>query len=145
MKKRMSEKGLKLLEGYEGIRLVAYLDTAGVWTIGVGHTGPEVHEGMIATLEQVRKWLDEDVREAEDAVNRAVKVALTQDMFDSLASFVFNLGATQFAKSTLLRKLNAGDYVGAGKEFKRWVYSGGKVTPGLVKRRHSEAEAFLNA
>jgi len=141
----MSEKGLKLLEGYEGIRLVAYLDTAGVWTIGVGHTGPEVHEGMIATLEQVRKWLDEDVREAEDAVNRAVKVALTQDMFDSLASFVFNLGATQFAKSTLLRKLNAGDYVGAGKEFKRWVYSGGKVTPGLVKRRHSEAEAFLNA
>jgi lysozyme len=142
---RMSEEGLKLLEGYEGIRLAAYLDTAGVWTIGVGHTGPEVHEGMIATVEQVRRWLDEDVKEAENAVNRLVKVALTQEQFDSLASFVFNLGETQFNKSTLLKRLNAGDYVAAGKEFKRWVYSGGKITPGLVKRRNSEARPFLDA
>lgn len=145
MKKRMSEKGLKLLEGYEGIKLEAYLDTAGIWTIGVGHTGPEVKKGMIATLAQVRKWLDEDVREAEDAVNRLVKVSLTQDQFDSLASFAFNLGAGNLASSTMLKVLNAGNYEEAGKQFKRWVYSGGKVTPGLVKRRHSEAQAFLSA
>ena len=139
---KMSDKGLQLLEGYEGKKLKAYKDTGGVWTIGVGHTGPEVTEGLIIDDLQCFIWLKEDVQEAEDAVNRLVKVALTQDMFDSLASFVFNLGEGQFRKSTLLKKLNASDYKGAGQEFKRWVHDNGVVQPGLVKRRYSEAQAF---
>jgi lysozyme len=88
------------------------------------------------------EWLDEDLKEAEDAVNRLVKVPLTQGQFDALASFVFNLGEGQFSKSTLLKLLNAGSYDGARDQFKRWVYDNGKVQPGLVKRRMGEAERF---
>jgi lysozyme len=137
-----SEEGKVELKGYEGVRYVGYLDTGGVPTNGVGHTGPEVYVGQVVDEAQVDAWLTEDLKEAEDAVNRLVKVALTQGQFDALASFVFNLGETQFAKSTLLRKLNAGDFEGARNEFKRWVYDNGKIQPGLVKRRYSEANRF---
>lgn len=139
---KTSDKGVEAIKGYEGEKLKAYRDTGGVLTIGVGHTGPEVVEGLVIDRLQSFIWLKEDLVEAEDAVNRLVKVALTQNQFDALASFVFNLGEGNFSKSTLLKKLNVGDYDGARNEFKRWVYDNGKIQPGLVKRRYAEAEMF---
>jgi len=138
----MSDNGLELLQDIEGTRYTAYLDTGGVWTIGVGHTGPEVVEGLRIDDLQVLAWLKEDVQEAEDAVNGNVKVPLTQNQFDALVSFVFNVGVDAFKKSTMLRMLNAGDYTGAMGQFKRWNMDNGKVFAGLTKRRELEAKLF---
>lgn len=140
-----SQNGKEDIKGYEGVRRKTYLDTGGVPSAGVGHTGPDVVEGKTYSMRQVDQWLTEDLLEAEDAVNRLVKVALTQGQYDALVSFVFNLGEGQFRGSTLLRLLNAGDYVGASKQFKRWVYDNGVIQPGLVKRRYGEAARFSNA
>lgn len=137
-----SEEGKEDIKDYEGVRTKAYLDTGGVPTNGVGHTGPDVHMGQEVSMDQVNAWLTEDLKEAEDAVNRLVKVPLTQGQFDALVSFTFNLGEEQLKKSTLLRKLNGGDYSGAANEFKRWVYDDGVIQPGLVKRRYGEANRF---
>lgn len=137
-----SDDGVHDIEGYEGTKLKAYKDTGGIWTIATGHTGPEVCEGLTCTPTQATRWLREDLKEAEDAVNRMVKVPLTQGQFDALVSFTFNLGETQVSGSTLLRKLNAGDYDGAANEFRRWVYDDGKIQPGLVKRRYGEKARF---
>ena len=139
---KTSQAGLDFIQDVEGCKLFAYLDTGGVWTIGVGHTGPEVVKGLVCTFEQAMKWLAEDVREAEDAITRKVKVPLNQAQFDALVSFVFNIGVGQFSASTLLRKLNLKDYVGAGNEFPRWNKDNGKVIPGLTKRRLLEQSRF---
>jgi len=140
---KTSEAGLDHIEQSEGVRYTAYLDTGGVWTIGVGHTGPEVVKGLRATDEQVRAWLEEDVLEAEDAVNRLVKVELTQNQFDMLVSFVFNVGEGQFKRSTLLRLLNQGDYEGAANELPKWKFDNGKMIQGLLNRRLEEQKIFL--
>jgi lysozyme len=115
-----------------------------VWTIGVGHTGPEVHEGQTVTQEQADALLASDVAWAENAVKRLVTVKLMQDQFDALVDFVFNLGETAFAGSTLLKKLNAGDYLSASYEFSRWNKAGGKVLAGLVTRRAAEVQVFVS-
>jgi lysozyme len=142
--RKTSENGLHFIREAEGCRLTAYQDSGGVWTIGVGHTAG-VKPGQRATMAEVEEWLREDVGDSEDAVASLVKVALTQNQYDALVSFVFNLGATQFSDSTLLKKLNAGDYKGAQGQFKRWVYDNGEIQPGLVKRRNGEAMLFGTA
>ena len=86
----------------------------------------------------------EDVASSVSAVNRLVTVPLTQNQFDSLVDFVYNLGEGSFAKSTLLRKLNNKDYIGASEEFQKWVFDNGKVQPGLVSRRYREKQLFLS-
>ena len=142
---KISKEGLEFLAEVEGNKLVAYRDTGGVLTIGVGHTSDEhleVTPGLKITHEKSMELLAIDVEEAEEVVKHMVSVPLTQHQFDALVSFVFNLGPTQFANSTLLRKLNGWDYVGAANQFKRWVYDNGKIQPGLVKRRYGEAEMF---
>ena len=139
---KTSKDGLDFIQDVEGCKLFAYLDTGGVWTIGVGHTGPEVVKGLSCTLEQVTKWLAEDVREAEDAINRLVKVPLTQNQFDALVSFVFNVGVNAFKGSTMLQKLNGKDYVGASNQFPRWNKDNGRVITGLTKRRLLEQSVF---
>lgn len=126
----------------EGIRTKAYLDTGGVPTIGVGHT-KGVKMGMVATLDQIDKWLEEDLADAEADVERLVKVPLNQNMFDALVSFVFNLGGTQLAGSTLLKLLNQGLYKDAADQFPRWNKDNGVVLNGLVKRRARERATFL--
>lgn len=137
-----SQQGKEELEEYEGKKYKAYKDSAGIWTNGVGHTGSDVWPGQVVDEAQVMAWLTQDLKEAEDAVNRLVKVPLTQGQFDALVSFTFNLGAERLEESTLLKKLNAKDYEGARKEFQRWVFAGGYIQPGLVKRRYNEAERF---
>ncbi len=133
----------KFIQNWEGLRLEAYMPTPNDKpTIGWGHT-IDVRMGDIISREQAEKFFTFDVRWAVSCVNAEVKVGLTQNQFDAIVSIVFNIGATNFGKSTLLRKLNKGDYDGASQEFGRWVYQGKKVLKGLVRRRAAEQELFL--
>jgi lysozyme len=131
-----------MTERFEGLNLSAYQDVVGVWTIGYGHTGPEVIPGLTITQEQAEAYLQEDIADTVDAVNGLVHANLTQSQFDALVDFVFNLGRKNFATSTLLQKLNAGDYDGAADEFEKWSHAGGKLVAGLLRRRREEREQF---
>jgi lysozyme len=136
-----SEDGLHLTEQFEGCKLDAYQDSVGVATIGYGHTR-NVTMGMTCTQEQAEQWLQEDIQSAADAANRLVTVELTQQEFDALVDFTFNLGAGNLQSSTLLRLLNSGDYTGAAAEFQKWDKAGGQVLAGLLRRRQAEADMF---
>jgi lysozyme len=136
-----SEDGLHLTEQFEGCKLDAYQDSVGVATIGYGHTR-NVTMGMTCTQEQAEQWLQEDIQSAADAANRLVTVELTQQEFDALVDFTFNLGAGNLQRSTLLRLLNSGDYTGAAAEFQKWDKAGGQVLAGLLRRRQAEADMF---
>jgi len=143
---RISDKALDdLVIPSEGLKLYAYPDPGSrdgkPWTIGYGHT-KGVSSRDECSIKQAKIWLMEDIKEAEKGVTRNVKVELTQNQFDALVDFVYNLGTTRFKSSTLLKKLNARDYEGAAKEFKRWIYNDGRVMAGLVKRRKREKEWF---
>jgi len=137
-----SQNGLNLTEQFEGLRLTAYQDSVGVWTIGYGHTGNDVRPGLTITQQQANNLLMQDTQSAAAAVNRLVTVAINQDEFDALVDFTFNLGQNALAGSTLLRKLNAGDFAGAAAEFPKWCKAGGKVLQGLVRRRQAEQQLF---
>ena len=142
-----SKNGAKLTEQFEGCKLTAYPDPAtggSPWTIGYGHTGPEVHLGLTITQEQAEELLMEDVKKAAATVNTKVTTDITQEEFDALVDFVFNVGAGNFNASTLLKKVNAGDIQGAANEFLKWDMAAGKHMAGLLKRRHAEAEEFLS-
>jgi lysozyme len=138
----ISAAGIKAIETYEGVRLTAYADSIGVPTIGVGHT-LGVKLGDTITQDQADEFLRADLEDAEYAVNKYVTVPLTQGQFDSLTSFVFNLGAGAFKGSTLLADLNAGHYDDAADQLLRWNRAGGQVLAGLTKRRISERCMFL--
>ena len=133
--------GLALIKEFEGVRLKAYLDSVDVPTIGYGHT-KGVKMGDTCTQEEADAWLVEDCADAEKCVNGAVTVPLTQPEFDSLVSFVFNLGCGNFRKSTLLKKLNESDYDAAALEFRKWDKAGGQTLAGLTRRRLAEARLF---
>ncbi len=128
---------------HEGCKLKAYLCPANVWTIGYGHTGKDVKQGMVIKKEEAERLLIDDLKKFCAAVERLVKVKLTDNQFAALVSFCFNIGSGAFGKSTLLRKLNAGDIIGAVQEFPKWNKGGGKVLPGLVKRRGDEQRLFV--
>lgn len=141
---KTSEAGLKFIAQEEGTVLHVYLDPVGIPTIGVGHVlrpGESFPNGI--TKEQALQLLAQDVRIAEQAVLSNTKVPLNQNQFDALVSFVFNCGGGAYKTSTMLKKLNAGDYEGAANELPRWVYASGKKLPGLVARRNRERALFL--
>lgn len=138
---RIATAGLRIIQVSEGLALKTYLCPAQVWTIGYGHT-KGVKAGDTCTKEQAEAWLLEDCEDAERAVQRLVTVPINQNQFDALVSFTFNLGSGNLTASTLLRKLNSGDYVGAALEFSKWVKGGGRVLPGLVTRRKAEQNLF---
>jgi len=140
---KISKAGLDLIKQYEGLKLTAYRCSAGVLTIGYGHTHG-VKTGDVITAQQADEYLREDVQIAELNVNTNVKTPLTQNQFDALVSFVFNVGVGNFVKSTLLKKLNTGNYSGAADELLKWVNAGGKPLDGLRKRRTAERELFLS-
>ena len=140
---QIGEKGLDLIRKYEGLRLVAYVCPGGKLTIGYGHTGPDVKSGQKIDVERANELLIKDVQRFEVAVNELVTVPMTQGMLDALISFSFNLGAGSLKSSTLLKKLNAADLVGAANEFLKWNKAKGKVLDGLTERRKSERELFL--
>ena len=142
---KYSDSGLELTKGFESLRLIAYPDpgTGGApWTVGYGHTGDDVFESLVITESQANQWLIEDTDKAADHVRRLVTVELTQNQFDALVDFVFNCGAENLAKSTLLKLVNEKRFEEAAKQFQEWVHAGGRVLPGLVKRRYQEAALF---
>lgn len=141
---QISEQGQRLIQGFEACSLQAYQCSARVWTIGYGHTSG-VKPGDRITVAQAEAWLAEDIAAAEKAVNTLVTVPLSQGQFDALCSFVFNVGRSAFASSTLLKKLNAGDIHGAADEFLRWVHAGPKALKGLKRRRAEERALFLQS
>ena len=138
---RTSEAGILLIKSFEGCRTVAYQDAVGVWTIGYGHT-IDVKEGMTITQHQCDVMLEVDIETYENYVNKYVIVSLTQNQFDALVSWVYNLGPTNLRNSTMLKVLNAGKYSEVPYQMKRWNRAGGKVLKGLVVRREAEAELF---
>ncbi|WP_120247373.1 lysozyme [Enterobacter roggenkampii] len=143
-----SEKGIALIKQFEGCKLTAYQDSVGVWTIGYGWTQPvdgkPIRAGMTIKQEIAERLLKTGLVSYESDVSRLVKVGLSQGQFDALVSFTYNLGARSLSTSTLLRKLNAGDYAGAADEFLRWNKAGGKVLNGLTRRREAERALFLS-
>ena len=140
---KTSEAGVDLIKQFEGCKLTAYKCPAGVWTIGYGHTTmagePTVVEGMKITAVEATNILKRDLKKFEAGVDAVVKVPLEQHQFDALVSFAFNVGLGALGKSTLLRKLNAGDYAAVPAELMKWTKAGGKELPGLVRRRRAEA------
>jgi len=136
-----SKDGVQLTERFEGVRLTAYQDQVGRWTIGYGHTA-NVNPGDTCTLEQAEAWLQQDTQWACDTVNKYVTVQLTQGEFDALVDFTFNLGSGSLQHSTLLRLVNAGDFANAANEFQKWDLAGGQVVAGLLRRRVAEAAEF---
>lgn len=148
-KMQLSSRGLALIKEFEGCRLTAYQDSVGVWTIGYGWTRPvdgkPIESGMTIDQATADRLLKTGLVGYENDVLNLVKVKLTQNQFDALVSFTYNLGAHALSTSTLLKKLNAGDYSGAADEFLRWDKAGGKVLPGLVKRREAEKQLFQSS
>lgn len=151
----LSPQGLALIKNFEGLRLTAYRDVAGVWTIGYGstryHDGKPVKPGdKLANLQQAEALLNNTLGEYEDAVNEYVKVPLSQHQFDALVSFTYNEGAGALRESTLLKKLNEKDYAGAADQFLVWnkitdPQTGQKVVNHtLCDRRREERQLFLS-
>lgn len=140
---RTSTAGIHLIKHFESFRSVRYLCAGGKWTIGWGHTKGVTEHTPAITVPQGDDLLVEDLAQFEEDVESWVKVDLLQCQFDALVSFIFNLGANAFSKSTLLKKLNAGDTMGAADEFLRWNKAKDKVLAGLVKRREAERALFL--
>jgi len=143
---KSNNDALALIREFEGLRTTAYRDGGGVLTIGYGHTSaagaPTVKAGMKISEPEAVEILRRDVGLFEKAVAKMVKVPLTENQFGALVSFTFNLGEDQVGSSTLIRKLNAGDYAGAAEQFDRWIYDNGKVEKGLVRRRAAERALF---
>lgn len=138
MARNINAATLALIKQWEGLRLDAYQDVAGVWTIGYGHTGPEVGAGQRIDEAAAETILRRDLQRFEDAVDRLVTAALNDNQFGALVSFAFNVGERALETSTLLRKLNAGDYDAVPVELVKWNRAGGKVVTGLINRRAAE-------
>jgi lysozyme len=140
----MSDSGLQLIKNSEGFVGHVYLDVAGKPTVGYGHlikAGEDFSGGV--TEEQATEVLQKDLTWAENAVTAAVRVPLTQNQFDALVDFTFNLGAGAFRGSTLLKLVNQSKMDEAADEFPKWVNAGGKVQPGLVTRRQAERDLWV--
>lgn len=145
--RQINQAGIDMVKHFEGLYLKAYLCPAKVWTIGYGHTGLKhkdgtVYAGRTVTKAEAEELLRYDLRVFEERVQRFVKVPLSDNEYAALVSFDFNTGA--LGRSTLLKKLNAGDRAGAADEFLRWNKAGGRVLNGLTRRRRAERELFLS-
>ena len=142
-----NEDGLNLIKIYEGLRLKAYKDPVGILTIGYGHTSaagePKVTEGMTITKEQAEAILRRDLQKYEKAVDDAITADLTENQFAACVSLCYNIGPGAFAKSSVARFINAGRFADAADAFALWNRAGGKILPGLVKRRAAEAALFV--
>ena len=139
----VSENGIRLVKHFEGCELKAYKCPAGILTIGYGHTGAGVSPGLVIDQARADMLLQSDLAEFAEGVSKLVRVNITQGQFDALISFSYNCGLNNLRTSTLLRKLNAGDYAGAADEFLRWNRAGKQVLGGLTRRRKAERELFL--
>ena len=138
---KISQYGIDLIKHFEGCELQAYQCAAGVWTIGYGHT-KGVQPGDEWSEDHANHMLEVELEEYENYVSTAVTVPLSQNQFDALVSWVYNLGNGNLTSSTMLKVLNSGDYAGVPAQIKRWNKAGGKVLEGLTRRRQAEADMF---
>jgi lysozyme len=136
--------GRALIQSFEECKLFSYKDQHGIWTIGWGHTGPYIGPGLTCTQDEADTWFAADVLWAVDGVNRYTDVLLTQNQFDALTSFVFNVGVGSEEHSTLCKILNTGNYMGAAVQFLVWDHVNGAVSAGLLRRRKAEQALFLS-
>ena len=138
---KISQEGLSLIKKFEGLRLKAYKCSANVLTIGYGHTGG-VKETDKITLEEADSLLEKDIAKFEEYVSDNVIVKLNQSQFDALVAWTFNLGPGNLRESTMLKKLNNGEYESVPFEMRRWNKAGGKTLDGLIRRRQAESLLF---
>jgi lysozyme len=143
MWRQTSARGREMIEEFEGRRNKAYRDVGGVYTCGIGCTGPDIGAETVWTDAEVEEHFTAALRRFEIGINKLVLVPLTQNMWDSICSISYNIGLSALKSSTLLRKLNARNYTGAADEFLRWDKVGGKTVSGLTRRRIAERELFL--
>jgi len=148
-KRKINKAGLALIKHFESLKLTAYQDSVGIWTIGWGHTGSAHNDGTVKkgrkiTRDEAESLLMKDLSIFEEAVESCLDVKVNSNQFSALVSFSFNLGSSSLNRSTLLKKLNADDPFGAAKEFKRWSNAGGQRLAGLVRRRISERNLFCS-
>lgn len=141
---RMSQTGIIMLKQFEGVRLTAYkaVNTEQYWTIGYGHYGVDVYDGMKITDKQAEEMLKNDLVRYENGVNDCVTVTLGQNQFDALVSFAYNCGVNALKGSYLLNLVNMGKFKEACDEWLLWNKSGGKVLLGLTNRRKAEVALF---
>lgn len=138
----VSQNGINLIKKWEGLRLKAYQDSVGVWTIGFGHT-KGVKRGDTCTAWQAEQWLKEEARSHMTVAERLIRVPLNQNQYDALTSFHYNLGKNILSGSNLLNLINSKKWNEAAKKMKEYNRAGGKVLQGLVNRRNDEASLFL--
>jgi lysozyme len=137
-----SKEGIELTKSFESCRLVAYQDIKGILTIGYGHTGPDVTEGLTWTQDQADSQLVLDLQRAEHMVDTCVTVTLTQGEYDAMVDLAFNIGTNAEKGSTLLKLVNQGDCADAANEFEKWDHASGQVVAGLLRRRIAEEQEF---
>lgn len=142
---KISQHGIDLIRGFEGLELSAYLDQGNVCTVGYGHTGPDVYLGRIVNEDEAEALLESDIAKAERALNSLLTVQLTQNEYDALVSFVFNVGVPKFQASTLLALLNKSDREGAAENILLWHHVHKEDNKGLMARRQQECDLFLEA
>jgi lysozyme len=145
---KLSPQGYDLIREFEGLRTAAYRDAVGVWTIGYGHTSaagePSVKPGMVITESEATEILERDVERFADGVRHHVRVSLAEDQFSALVSFAYNVGLGNFARSSVLKAVNARDFEAVPRRLALWNKAGGRTLPGLVRRRAAEAALFTS-
>ncbi len=141
---KTNNSGIDLVRQFEGCELHAYKCPAGVLTIGYGHTGPDVVSGLVITQQRAVELLQGDLAKFEKAVAAALKVPVTANQFAAMVALAYNIGAGAFARSTLVKRLNAGNTQEAADQFLAWNKAGGKVLAGLTRRREAERALFLH-
>ncbi len=139
---KMNARGLALVKAFEGCSLKAYRCPANILTIGFGSTGPHVKEGMKISQGEADELLLEDIERFEDGVNKVCGFNTTSDQFSALVSLSFNIGLSAFAGSTVLKRHKLGNFIGAARAFAMWNRGGGKILPGLIRRREAEAKLY---
>ncbi|MGI4831673.1 MAG: lysozyme [Janthinobacterium lividum] len=139
---KYSDAGLALTKRFEGLRLQAYKDSAGICTIGYGHTGADIHMGRCIGEFEADELLRVDLQDAVDCVNRLLEKTIQQHQFDALVDFCYNAGRGSFERSSLLTKVNQMDFEGAAMQFGLWVNVNMRPIPGLARRRTAEAAMF---
>jgi lysozyme len=140
----LSSTGEDLIKSFETLKLIAYLDQRGRWTCGWGHTGPDVVQGTTCTPEQAETWFQEDTQAAVHGVDASIQTNVTQNQFDALVSFTFNVGVGAEGHSTMAKLINARNFTAAVAEFLKWDHVDGAPNAGLLRRREAEQALFLS-
>ncbi len=147
-KMKISQQGYDLIREFEGLRTRAYRDAVGVWTIGYGHTSaagaPHVDPGMTISIGEANEILERDVQKFADGVDELVRVQISDDQFSALVSFAYNVGLGNFARSSVLRAVNAKDFAAVPRRLALWNKAGDRTLPGLIRRRAAEAALFMS-